>query len=101
VPQKQKNYMYQPKTATANLRNHLTKVHDAVYKAMCEEKGWSYGSSKAKKATVGDQRKNALPPFSPETFVEYLVRFVTADDQVSRVPVHDSNAHVVAGHPRC
>jgi hypothetical protein len=28
----------------------------------------------------------ALPAFSPETFLEYLVRFVTADDQVSPSP---------------
>jgi len=50
---------------------------------MCAEKGWNYPGSKNRQPTVGDNRKNALPPFSEATFLEYLVRFVTADDQVS------------------
>jgi len=46
--------------------------------------GWIYKPILKKDAepTVADNRKQALPPFSPETFLEYLVRFVTADDQV-------------------
>ena len=35
------------------------------------------------KPTVGEQRKAAIPQFSPETFLRYLVRFIVADDQVS------------------
>lgn len=52
---------------------------------MAEKRGWRY-HEKVKKPNVGENRKMALPAFSPETFLEYLVRFVMADDQVSPSP---------------
>jgi hypothetical protein len=73
--------VYAPKTASGNLCIHLEKEHAELYKATCEEKGWNYGP-KLPQPQVGDMRKSALPPFSPEGFLEYLIRFVAADDQV-------------------
>jgi hypothetical protein len=54
----------------------------AQYRQVCEEKGWNYATPRVAVPTVGDNRKQVLPPFSPEAFLVYLVRFVTADDQV-------------------
>ena len=49
----------------------------------CQDKGWTYGTPKVKEPTIGENRKSAIPPFTAEAFVEYIVRWVTADDQVS------------------
>ena len=67
-------------------------MHKAQYQQICEEKGWTYATSNAG-PTIGDNRKRALPPFSPEAFLEYLVRFVTADDQVRITPTLLQNTH--------
>lgn len=80
------NYMYQLNTGYGNLQNHLVKQHKAQYKQVCEAEGWTYHLKKDKEPSVGDNRKMGLPAFSPDTFLEYLVRFVTADDQVSVGP---------------
>jgi hypothetical protein len=85
LPKGVKNYFYSLTTGTSNLRKHLTSQHEAVYLQMAEKRGWRY-HEKVKKPNVGENRKMALPAFSPETFLEYLVRFVTADDQVSPSP---------------
>jgi hypothetical protein len=39
----------------------------------------------AKTTTVGELHKRSLPRFTLETFTEYLVRFIVADDQVSDI----------------
>ena len=83
VPVGQKNYIYSSTTGSSNLRKHLMKEHYAAYKEACVEHGWTYCTPKVKQPTVGENWKRALPPFSAAAFLEYLVRFVTADDQVS------------------
>jgi hypothetical protein len=78
---------YKEKTGNDNLRRHLMNKHDTLYREECEKNAWKYpGSKDEKKPTIGENRKAALPPFSPETFLEYLVRFITADDQVRHTP---------------
>lgn len=78
-----KAHKYLPSTGTYNLRKHLKSKHLAEYTQACLDNGWTYLDPEVKLPTVGENRKTALPPFSPETLLEYLVRFVTADDQVS------------------
>jgi hypothetical protein len=78
--------MYRMKTAKTNCRHHLIREHPATYDKTVLEKGWHYPLSTEKPGatvTVGELRKRALPQFTPETFLDYLVRFVVADDQVS------------------
>jgi len=75
--------MYSAKTGNDNLRKHLKREHEAAYHQKCQDEGWGYGTKKIPQPSIGDNRKSALPPFSPEAFLEYLVRFITADDQVS------------------
>jgi hypothetical protein len=77
--------MYGMKTGSSNLRKHLITNHKELYTQMSQEHGWKYLEKKST-VNVGANRKMALPSFSPETFLEYLVRFVAADDQVSPDP---------------
>ncbi len=75
---------YSLTTSTDTLRKHLKKHHAQKYQEACEQHGWKY--LLPKEPTIGENRKGRLPAFSPETFLEYLVRFVTADDQVRVAP---------------
>jgi len=81
VPHKVDNYIYATTTATGNLRGHLQRVHAKLYNRTCEEKKWNY-KPKVTAAVVGANRKSELPAFSPETFLDYLIRFIMTDDQV-------------------
>ena len=81
VPLEVINYIYSATTASGNLRSHLQKHHTDLYERTCEENKWNY-KPKVTSTIVGANRKSALPAFSPETFLDYLVHFVTTDDQV-------------------
>jgi hypothetical protein len=62
-------------------KNHAKEYDHAVVKY-----GWKYRLSTDSKNSGNnprDARQEKLPQFSPETFMEYLVRFIVADDQVS------------------
>lgn len=81
--------MYGIRTGNTNLRGHLYRVHGKAYDKAIEENGWKYPLSTQTKysSTMGDPcdvNKRVLPPFSEEIFLKYLVRFIVADDQVSR-----------------
>lgn len=78
--------MYKVDTGKTNCRRHLTTRHAIIYDKTVREKNWPYRLSSEKpgtKTTVGELRKRALPRFTLESFIEYLVRFIVADDQVS------------------
>jgi len=78
--------VYKMETGKSNCRKHLLSHHAATYDKTVQEKNWPYRLSTempGAKTTVGELRKRALPRFTLETFVDYLVRFIVADDQVS------------------
>jgi hypothetical protein len=86
------NYVYGMNTGFTNLRKHLANKHAAVYdKAIVDEK-WNCRPSsdiKSGKSNADEARKHSPPPFTHDSFVDHLVRFVVADDQVSkRIPCH-------------
>lgn len=81
------NYFYAKSTATSNLRRHLRLIHPEDYDQAVVENKWAYPlstqtnvASAHKDRTLRDPN---LPPFSPSSFMEHLVRFIVADDQVS------------------
>lgn len=82
-------YMYKEKTGNSNLRYHLRTHHGDVYDAAIREHGWDYKLStnlrgpSTQSLNSRNQRSQDIPSFSPEAFLEYLVRFIVADDQVS------------------
>ena len=63
--------------------------HDKVYDQMVIERNWPYKLStevkNVSKKDAGNVRDHGLPRFSSEAFLEYLVRFIVADDQVSPI----------------
>lgn len=75
---------YGPTTGNDPMRKHLKTKHTQQYQEACRTNGWKYLDPK--EPTIGENRQSRLPPFLPETFLEYLVRFVTADDQVRVAP---------------
>jgi hypothetical protein len=81
--------MYKYTTGTTNCRKYLlSKKHVAIYDKTVQEKNWPYPLSTDNpnnKTTVGELCKHALPWFTLDTFIEYLVCFIVADDQVSNL----------------
>lgn len=81
------NFIYGPSTGNSNLRYHLYKVHPEDYDEAILKHGWNYKLSTQTNSTFTHNNKRktrdeGLPPFSPETFLEYLVQFVVANDEV-------------------
>jgi hypothetical protein len=78
------NYIYLGSTANNNLRNHLYKQHAEEYDRTVLGHQWKYKlSTQSSNAASGNVRDRSLPQFSPVAFLEHLVRFIVADDQVS------------------
>lgn len=80
------NYIYGINTGYSNLRKHLANEHAAEYDKAIVENGWNYRLSdevKSGKSNAVETRKRTLPPFTQASFIDYIVRFVVADDQVS------------------
>jgi hypothetical protein len=77
-------------TGYTNLRKHLANKHAADYDTAITKNNWKYrSSSDIKSGTSNAVEARSLPPFTQESFVDYLIRFVVADDQVSkRIPCH-------------
>jgi len=80
------NYIYSIATAYLNLRKHLTNHHAATYDNTIVENCWNYPLSsdvKSGKSNTIEARKHSLPPFTQASFIDYIIHFVVADDQVS------------------
>lgn len=83
-----KNFMYKLNTGKGNCRKHLIANHATIYDKTVVEMGWSYPLSTetpGARTTVADLRRRTLPQFTSGTFLDYLVRFIVADDQVSSI----------------
>ncbi|KAF8490064.1 hypothetical protein F5888DRAFT_1593610, partial [Russula emetica] len=80
---------YGPNTGNTNLQRHLRQIHAEEYDGAVLQHKWSYKlSSELGNPSTHDARNKRdpeLPSFSPEAFLEHLVRFVVADDQSIRV----------------
>jgi len=75
---------YSLTSTTSTLRNHLRRLHLAVYVAKCKEKGWMRYLQPQE--IDGRQQLASLQPcalFSPDAFLKVLVWWIVADDQVS------------------
>ena len=81
------NFIYGPKTGNTNLRRHLYHVHAEEYDKAVVQHKWAYKlstqSHDASTQNARNQRGREVPSFSPPVFLEHLVRFIVADDQVS------------------
>ena len=79
-------YSYLETTGRTNLRNHLHNYHGPIYDMEVMKNNWPFKLSTHKKdastCKSDDVIRLGLPSFSAESFLEYLVRFIVADDQV-------------------
>jgi hypothetical protein len=74
-------------TSNSGLRVHLEAFHHDEYVRVCQEKGWdnqlpSYKKTHATSASTTSAGQIHMP-FSTKAFLEHLVNFIVADDQVS------------------
>jgi hypothetical protein len=86
VPESVANYVYELGTGYLNLRKHLAGKHGDAYDRAIVENNWNYRLSsdlKSGKSNTVEARKHSLPPFTQASFIDYIIRFVVADDQVS------------------
>ena len=85
---------YSLMSITSTLWNHLRHLHLAVYIAICKEKGWM----KYLQLQEIDRRQQLAflqphAPFSPDAFLEVLVWWIVADDQVRHFLTFSSKSH--------
>jgi hypothetical protein len=79
------NYVYGMSTGYLNLRKHLASKHAADYDKAILENRWNYRPSTDVKSGKSDSeaQNRSLLPFTQASFLEYIIRFIVADDQVS------------------
>ena len=87
VPDGVANFIYGPKTGNSNLRRHLYNEHGEEYDKVILQHKWGYKlsteSHSASTQNACNQGDRNVPSFSLVAFLEHLVHFVVADDQVS------------------
>jgi hypothetical protein len=81
-------YTYSAKTSTSTLRTHLDRLHRKEYIRLCDEKGWknqlkSSRTEGESRAAAGSQSQPPRAPFTQERFLDFLVKFIVATNQVS------------------
>ena len=73
-------YEYSDSTANGNLRAHLLRAHNEEYLRVSKEKGWVVPSAPSEAGVPGSGVFRAK--FTQQAFVEHLVNFIIADNQV-------------------
>jgi hypothetical protein len=83
-----RTYVFSDSTSTSSLRPHLEKYHSQLYLKLAQERGWKIQLpgivSRARSNASGSAESQGSPldNFNEETFHNYLLRFIVADDQV-------------------
>ncbi len=78
------NYSYSMATGYQNLQKHLASKHTAAYDRTIVEKNWNYHlSSDVKSGKSVEASKHSLPLFTQTLFIDYIICFVIANNQVS------------------
>ncbi|KAF8690920.1 hypothetical protein AX14_002938 [Amanita brunnescens Koide BX004] len=96
IPPGVKNFLYSLKTSNSNLRAHLKTEHNELYTMMCQERRWPYLTSKLSQPTIEEQHKISFPPFLSTALLEYLVRFIVADDQIGHITLDNAENNTTA-----
>ena len=78
-------HCYGPNTGSANLQKYLFSKHLAAYTDAAKKHNWTLSRSLdgQDKPTQGGLPHCQLPEYSNDVFIQYLIRFIVADDQVS------------------
>jgi len=70
-------------TSNGVLCNHLLSRHKDVYVEKCYEMRWKVAALESE-APVASGCETNHPPFSQTAFIQHLLNFIVADDQVSK-----------------
>jgi hypothetical protein len=77
---------YGPNTGPSNLKKHLFTIHPARYREVAKKYNWSVTLLDKLQAKLRTQKSGRqLLEYSPDGFIQYLVRWIVADDQVNIV----------------
>lgn len=78
---------YAASSSNTTLRVHLDKQHRDEYIRICKQNKWEIKITSARKeqGNAVSPLDAARTPFSKLAFIEHLVRFVVANDQVSKL----------------
>jgi hypothetical protein len=79
-------HRYSLTTSNSTLRTHLGAAHRELYERACKLYGWENklpGATKSDISISSEMQAQVQTPFTMEVFVNHLVNFITADDQVS------------------
>ncbi|CAA7270386.1 unnamed protein product [Cyclocybe aegerita] len=81
-------FEFSANTSNTTLRNHLENVHKEEYLHLCAEKGWNNLLPKSRvQVVVAPEAAHGTQgafrtPFTQKAFIQHLINFVVADDQV-------------------
>jgi hypothetical protein len=86
------NYTYSQTTGNSGLRVHIENIHLEEFLRLRKERGWSAELPKMQKKALlaasidrdgdGQGHNVTRPQFSEDTFLQHLINFIVADDQV-------------------
>ena len=79
-------HCYGPKTSSGNLQKHLFLKHHATYLDAAKQNNWKMTKSlmaQDKLTVQGSSPGHQLPGFTYDVFIQFLICFIVADDQVS------------------
>lgn len=74
-------------TSNGPLRKHLLSHHKDIYLQKCREMRWKVPIPESEIGTApgAPGRETQRPPFSQKAFIQHLLNFIVADDQVGKV----------------
>lgn len=81
-----KKFIYGQNTSNGILRGHLDRHHQADYLQLAGERGWKVqlpSQVNLEKVIVKTVDVTPRVPFSVDTAIDYIIKFVVANDQVS------------------
>lgn len=80
------SFRFQPATSNSSLRKHLKSQHEAEYTRICSANGWKNQLPGVREQSAIEQSgitKVDRENYSEDLFLEKIVNWIVADDQVS------------------
>jgi hypothetical protein len=93
-------YEYTPGQGYSGLRGHIERYHEEEYLKACQDNGWRVmlpswlKKEKADKEVALQDSSTARTVFTPETFLQHLINWIVADDQVR--PIYLKSDYILA-----
>ena len=87
-PPRRATWQYSSSTTTSILRAHLTRLHMEAYTEATQRNGWKHDHLDRVLRQSGQLEPSSTlvrprVPFTQKAFIDYLIQFIVANDQVS------------------